>query len=113
MSDLPPRAVQIGPHPYTVRVKKLEGFLGRTTNKLAKIQLDREQSPSNMKDTLVHESLHAILAQSGALANLKFEGNTEEQLVATLSPWILQWIQDNPDLIAFLTSPVATQGTRS
>lgn len=56
------------------------------------------QSDERMRETLVHESLHAMLRSAKV-----DEPKTEEDLVDRIAPLLLGWLRTNPNLIDFLT----------
>lgn len=100
MSDLP-KIVHIGPIDYRVKTNRAELF-GETDNSQTVITLTARQSPPSMRDTLLHEVLHAALWCSGATHVLDLGDETEEHLIRFLAPWLLGVIRANPDLIDFL-----------
>jgi hypothetical protein len=97
-----PEVIYIGPHDYEVRAKKRLDTLGETLNNDTTILYRRSQSSSNLRDTILHEIMHAIVFQSGAAVAQKLSHQDEENLIVTLTPWILQVFQDNPALVEFL-----------
>jgi hypothetical protein len=57
----------------------------------------------NTKETLLHETLHAIIAQTGlSETGGPLSGDNEEHLVRTLSPLLLHLMRENRGLIQFL-----------
>lgn len=100
----PPKVVYVGPYDYTVRFTKSLGasLYGETDNTNSELLVHPKQSPSNLRDTLLHEALHAIFHVSGASKALSWDMATEEQLIRLLNPWLVQLVQDNPELIAYL-----------
>lgn len=63
------------------------------------IELDANLSFERERETLVHESLHAMLALTG---DAFLEPADEENLVTFLSPVVLSWLRDNPSLIRYV-----------
>lgn len=53
-----------------------------------------DQSPDQIADTFLHESLHVMLLMVG---------HDSEELVWRLSPVLLQWLRDNPRAVEYLT----------
>lgn len=101
---MPPETVQIGPYTYCVTLVDAEvddgetGVqLGNLNLKSLEISLDRDQSPAVMADTLLHEVLHGILTQTGAV-----QGDEQEQVVTALSSPLLDTLRRNPALVAYL-----------
>lgn len=97
-----PKVIYVGPHDYDVQTKKHLDLLGETDNSNTAITLKARQSRTSMQDTILHEALHAIVFNSGLFKTLDLDNETEEKLVVTISPWILQLIKDNPELVQFL-----------
>lgn len=94
-----PQSIKVGPHVYTVTRKAMRpngecDFDGVTIN--VKPRLRRGKA----KEILLHEVLHACTHPS-LNTDKKL---TDEDFVTGVSPALLQVIQDNPDLLAFLTS---------
>jgi hypothetical protein len=55
------------------------------------------------QDTLLHETLHAIIAKTGLReAGGPLHGDAEEQVVQALTPMLLHMLRDNPGLVGFL-----------
>lgn len=106
----PPASIKVGPFDYTVLTDKTTCeqavcVYGQTMASRGTILLNPEQAPSQMRDTLLHEILHAAVdaASLSVGESAPINDATEEQIVRALSPWILQAIRDNPRLVAFLT----------
>jgi hypothetical protein len=100
-----PKTVYVGPYDYNVKLTKSLGdsLYGETDNTNSEILVHPEQSKSSRRDTFLHEVLHAIFHTSGASKALGWDMKTEEQLIRLINPWLVQVLQDNPDLIAYLT----------
>lgn len=104
-----PAHVQVGPHRYTVvadaaKADELNTNHGQTDNRLARIVIHPGQARTQLRDTLLHETLHAILDGAG-MANdgvsVSLPGD-EELVVSRLSPLLLDTLRRNPDLVAVL-----------
>ena len=98
-----PRALDIGPHRYRVAlvpdgVLDDAGRYGHASIERLVIALDDSQPPTQMADTLLHETVHALLASVG------LEDEIEERVCLALGPGLLGLFNDNPDLVAFLMS---------
>lgn len=67
------------------------------------ITLDAGLHFERQRETLLHESLHAMLAvgQLDALMAGSMEG-FDEHLVSALAPILLSWMRDNPDVVVYL-----------
>lgn len=101
----PPKVIYVGTFDYDVEVKKLQTDLfGETDNTNSTISLHKKQSLANLRDTLMHEVLHAVFFASGICRLLGWDNETEEKAIRMLTPWLLQLIQENPALIEFLTA---------
>lgn len=101
-----PKIIFIGPHDYEVSIskKKIDSNLfGETDNTNSEIHVHPDQSLQNKRDTLLHEILHAIAFASGMKKVLEWNDETEEKVIRLLSPWLLGVVQDNPDLIEWIT----------
>lgn len=56
-----------------------------------------------VRDTLLHETLHAIIAQTGLSETPgPLHGDAEEQVVRALTPLLLHVLRENKNLIQFL-----------
>lgn len=56
-----------------------------------------------LRDTLLHETLHALVAQTGlAEAGGPLHGDAEEQVIRALAPLLLHLLAENPRLVQFL-----------
>lgn len=98
----PPRTVKVGPHTYRVRmiddgVLSDAGRVGQCTAQSLTIAICKDQAPSQLRDTLLHELTHALLNQ------LDMDKDQEELVASTFGPGLLALIVDNPDLIRFVT----------
>ena len=83
-------------------VKRIRGGLyGETDRYKDTIKIRTEQSPDQMRETLLHEVLHVCFDVSGLSHEL--EDDEEETIVRQLSPILLQALQDNPGLVELLT----------
>lgn len=97
----PPAKVKIGGQDWAVRMVKFDDDLslyGRTKTREALIELANEQPATFLRDTMLHEILHACLSMlPNALAD-----DVEEQVVRGVSPWLLAVLRDNKRLVEFL-----------
>lgn len=96
-----PSFVKVGP--YNVRVEQHEGYFGKDETRVygeydertSTINVDVDASADVIRETLLHEILHAILGM--------YEKD-DEALVRLLSPMLLQVMRDNPKLMLALTT---------
>lgn len=96
-----PEQLKVGPLDWTVRVDTDAKLYGKTRHKATEIVMC-PQSPASMRDTLLHEALHAVWWVAGGEKLLDMDKDAEEQLIRLLSPWLLCLLRDNPDMIKFL-----------
>ena len=108
-----PYQIQIGPHTYHINTHQPD--LDRETLKdsthpnlglcdptTLTIYMTVHQAPSQQQDTLLHETLHALFSLIGAGEDI--DHDTEEKLVRRLAPALLQTLQNNPQLVHYLTT---------
>ena len=77
--------------------------LGVSDHSKCRIRIrDGEQSESQYRDTMLHEVLHAIVAQT--YAQKAFAKEDDEQAVAVLSTHLLDTLRRNPALVAYLVN---------
>ena len=96
-----PGCLRIGPFNYKVELH--DGYWGKddvrvygdVDERACVINLDIDASPEVIRDSILHEILHAIL--------LMYDKDDEE-LVRLLSPMLLAVIRDNPKLMLALTT---------
>lgn len=109
----PPQHLQVGPYRYRVTtdedaiahksVEQQTTLLGHTDPNALVILLNLGKSaPGNERDTLLHECLHALFAQTGQATDMQ---DDEEQFVRRLTPALLDLLRRNPRLVAYLTEP--------
>lgn len=61
-----------------------------------------EQSETQYRDTMLHEVLHAVVAQT--YSQKSYAKEDEEQAVAVMATHLLDTFRRNPDLVAYLLS---------
>ena len=76
----------------------MSGKLGECDFDGLQILVRERLKKSVAKETLLHELLHTTTYPS-----LNEKTATDEDFVTAMSPVLLQVIQDNPDLLAYLT----------
>ena len=69
----------------------------------AAITIVSKQTPFNVRDTVLHETFHAILSQQGRTS---FGDATEELYVRALATGLMGVLQDNPQLAQWLIEPL-------
>ena len=97
-----PKTIKVGPHVYSVTrptKAQMKGDLGGCECNLLQITVQQRLKKSKAKEILVHELLHACTHPSF----LGDEKMTDEDFVTAVAPVLLQVIQENPDLLAYLT----------
>lgn len=118
----PPTQIKVGPREYSVRwddetyrrVSLDEGreLEGNSNHPREEMMLRPGRGANWTADTLLHETLHAVLNLHGVnLDNVKEVADLEEYLVSVTSPLLLMVLRDNPDLLAFLLEPEAPWDT--
>ena len=101
-----PDSVKVGPHSYSiVRETKstMPDLMGDSNFDLMRIRLRKGIRKSKMQETLLHEILHTTTYPCFTGAYEEDEKYTPEQIISAISPLLLQVIQDNPDLLEYLT----------
>jgi hypothetical protein len=110
-----PQSLKIGPVEYRVSVDGAEWAeeeggtrLGMTHNRKAIILLNPAQPASNLRLTLMHEALHALLSAAMGAPDLEHLGDDdehrEERLVLMFEAPMLSLLRDNPELVAYLVA---------
>ena len=106
-----PKMVKVGPYKYSIVTdrtkcrnasKKKDKYLwGETSPVYQTIYLNPDQGADSKADTLLHELLHAVWYHQG-MREHKIE--SEEQIVATLAPGILDVLRRNPKIVEYLVN---------
>lgn len=107
----PPYRIQVGPHTYRIvadkneinrlSVEADETRLGECDPKTLTIFVDPTQADTMLRDTVLHELLHALMDLIGAGDDIARD--LEERLVRRLAPVLLELLTRNPKLIEWLT----------
>lgn len=101
-----PHSIRIGGQAWCVRSlpeSKMDESSGLCHYDTAVIDLATLQTPFNVRDTLLHETFHAILASQGRTSF----GNDEEELyVRALATGLMGVLQDNPQFAQWLVEPL-------
>lgn len=97
-----PDSVKIGPQTFSIVYKKLAptaaGFCHPVPQK---IEVSTRQPEDGIKATIMHEVIHAILWVY-VLPDGEPE-DREEKLTRALAAPLMSVLQENPDLVAYLT----------
>lgn len=115
MADLP-SSIKVGPRLYTVHsdevsYRKLSNdtnreLEGHSNHPEERIVLRPGRNANWTADTVLHETLHAIINLHGVdLRNVKDLDELEEYIVSVMSPLLLMVMRDNPQMLAFLLEP--------
>ena len=97
-----PKKIDIGFRTFDVVVRvELPGVLGCVNNPRRLIQVEKNQNPHDMLDTMIHECLHVMVGDS----NLVDEAD-EEKLVHTLANKLTELFLRNPKLLDWMRQQV-------
>ncbi len=112
-----PTQIRIGPYDFAVRgdmasvmTAREEGRdqrVGETDTRWLRITVDARLPAGQVRDTLLHEVLHACWYAVGGFDERpdESERDREERYVARLSPVLLDTLRRNAGLAAFLVAP--------
>lgn len=101
-----PRLVLVGPHVYQLRfVSGLmhedgTALLGQCLTDQLRIELEEDQPESLLRETVLHELVHAIAAQY----SINEDGKEEEEWASALGVGMLAVLRHNPQLTAWIVS---------
>lgn len=102
-----PERVLVAAHAYTITrccsremTSGEDGHLGDTDYETLSIRIKKGMRRSKVQEVLLHEVLHACTYH---FWNMDDKVIGEEEAVTMLSPILLQVLQDNPELIAFIS----------
>ena len=100
----PPRSVRVGPHVYSVTTEQRHSDdYGETQIDRCEIRLAGKQGPSQLRETLLHESLHAMTSLAGL--RVEWGEDRDESCVTRLAPILLDFLRRNPRVVEFLVEP--------
>lgn len=108
----PPKRITVGPHTYRVVVDRgaidrisaqADRHVGQCDHETLTITVDPDLAPSQMAETVLHETLHAAMSLIGACDVLSFD--QEESVVRRLSPVLLEALRANERLVSWLVDP--------
>jgi hypothetical protein len=107
-----PKKVKVGVHTYKVVIDRAaidacsvaggveSARLGDCNHENLTITLEPHMASSMLKETLLHEVLHACFGVIGAIEDV--DDKTEEKLVLRLSPVLMGLLRENPKLIEYI-----------
>ena len=102
----PPSKVQVGTSVYTlalVDADRLDSSRYAECDTLTEeIFINKAQGLGQMQDSVLHEVLHGVFNRAG----IRIGSVKEERSIAQLVPWLLLMLQDNPQLVKYLTEKV-------
>jgi len=97
-----PKRVRVGNHDFDYLYGTIEAddryVYGRMNPRHTQILIDDSNAESQIRDTVLHETLHAIWSDAPHI----LDSETEEQVVRALTPGLLSVMRENPKLVAYL-----------
>lgn len=105
-----PTQVKIGASAYSLVISKpkwnmvpeQEKVAGYTDLHSHTIYVDPSMSDANIKNTALHEVLHALFDDSGATWPLPYE-EMEETIIRILTPRLAAFIRENPEFMEWVS----------
>lgn len=97
-----PATIKVGPHVYKILRKsksQMPDDLGHCSTDDLQIWVRERLRKSKAREILLHEVLHSCTHPTVIMGG-KFE---DEEFVLAVAPVLLQVLQDNPDLLEYLT----------
>ena len=103
----PPKKILVAPFEYDVALEPTLASIGEASGGCdpdrTRIVVDALLSESAKKDTILHETLHALIHQTDLARRLKeFDKDLEEDLVFALTPRLFALLLENPELVEYL-----------
>jgi hypothetical protein len=109
----PPKKVQVGPITFAIDISLEAGLIAKTREQKPttvghidhneqRIYIDGAQGPDQIRDTLLHEVLHALWGTCGLYVTEA--GDHEELIVAMTASLLLDTLRRNPELVAYLVA---------
>lgn len=106
----PPKTLKVGPYHYRVKADRhlgtataheQSGACGPDTQDLI---YDPSNGPMTVRDTLLHEAMHAIAHQVGWQTDfIKIDTKLEEYIIQAMAPRVVELLRDNPEFVVWLT----------
>lgn len=102
-----PRKVQVANNNYTIKSRskawgKKNRAYGMITYQKDLIEVDETQKIDEMVDTVIHEILHAIIAEY----KIDVDGRKEEKWVRLISNGLTDVLQKNPNLMSWIQQKI-------
>lgn len=106
--DHPPFKIVVGAHGWAIHYTTLDALSARhcqgfANNETHEIWLPRKLIYVDARADLLHEILHAVLSESRRGDEAVVYDQDENTFVEPMAPQLLQVLQDNPLLVAWLT----------
>jgi len=105
-----PESVQVGPYVYTIiadavrmaecEKESREELFGMTLHKSLEIIIQPDAADTVIRETLLHEVLHAVLYNTGI--SDRMTEKTEEHLIRALSPALFVLLRDNKKFLGYI-----------
>lgn len=103
-----PKRVKVGHRLFKIefdqKIAEVGRGLGFTASDNDFILLAEVQGKSALRDTVLHELLHAIWCQTPIIQDYPDDGEDSagEKIISAITPYLVSVLRDNPDLVAFL-----------
>jgi len=100
-----PKRVRINGEEFAIRYRRFkvsEKALGVCLYQHSRLEIATPQTAVNLRDTVLHEIMHAILAKQGHTGSCFDSDETEERYISALATGVIGVLQDNPELAAWL-----------
>ena len=92
--------IYVAPYWYTIKYDKLlssvAGVLGACGTDDLTMLMQADNPPDVMAETLLHEAMHAMWAQTNLLK--MFSSDEQEAVIYAMAPRIMAMLRDNPAL---------------
>ena len=101
-----PASVKVGPHVYSVvrqTKAQMPNLMGDSDFDLMQIRVRQRLKKSKSKEILIHELLHVCSYPSFTGVYAENEKYAPEEMINAIAPVLLQVVQDNPELLEYLT----------
>lgn len=113
-----PRRVKIGEKNYKVVSRKYKSWNGNSKGKgktwaqinynQQLVELNVNQSPIELLDSLIHETLHGIIREYG----IKVDGRKEEGWVIRIANGITDTYKNNPNLLRWIIATLEKEAEK-
>ena len=102
----PPTRVQVGARNYDIRVDaqlaQVHDALGVHLGRYSEIVLSPNQGSGTMRESFLHELLHACIFDLDGGNCEWIKEDDEEKIVAVLAPRLLDMLRRNPKVVDFI-----------